>query len=165
MGEKGRPRSLDASPLRFAVVASRYNQDVVEDLVAGATGTLARWGAGKDRVQVHWVPGSFEIPVLALALARSGRFDAIVALGCVIKGETAHFEHVAEACAQGLLEVSLKTGVPCAFGVLTTFDRQQAVNRAGADSDANKGSEAAEAAIETATLLRQLRLERSGAES
>ncbi|MGH7776099.1 MAG: 6,7-dimethyl-8-ribityllumazine synthase [Candidatus Dormibacterales bacterium] len=159
MGRRGGAASLDATGLRIAIVASRYNEDVVGALLEGAAAALKEHGVDAGGVLISWVPGSFEIPLAALALAESGRFDAIVALGCVIRGETAHFEHVAGACAQGLVEVCLKTGIPCAFGVLTTYTREQAERRArdSPQGEGNKGREAAEAAIEMARLLPALR--------
>ncbi len=149
MGEKGQQASLDGSGLRIGVVAARYNQDITERLLQGALDTLKKNGATAD--PVVWVPGSIELPIAAQAMADSGRVDAIVALGCVIKGETAHFDFVAEACARGLMDVALESGVPCAFGVLTTYDKAQAAARG------DKGEEAAAAAIEMANLLKTLR--------
>jgi 6,7-dimethyl-8-ribityllumazine synthase len=150
--EKPRSEDLDASDLRVAVVVSRYNLDVSKRLLRGALGALEEHGAGDP--DVVWVPGAVEIPLTALTLAESGSVDAIVALGCVIDGETAHFEYVCEQVSSGLQHVNLDTGVPCAFGVLTTLDREQALARSGPKS--NKGAEAAETAIEMANLLRRL---------
>ena len=163
MGAPGSAGKLDAAGLRIAIVASRYNEDVVESLVEGAAAALRAHGSGEAGAEIHWVPGAFEIPIAAQALAETRRFDAIVALGCVIRGETAHFEHVATACARGLLEVSLGSGVPCVFGVLTTYTRDQAERRTrdAPNGDGNKGREAAEAAIEMARLVRSLREPRS----
>lgn len=153
MGLKGSTPILDAAGLLIAIVVARYNQDITEGLLRGATDTLRERGATWDPV-VFWVPGALEIPVVAMHLAETGDFDAIVALGCVIKGETAHFEFVAGECARGVMQVQLETGVPCTFGVLTTFDREQAVARSG--DEGNKGAEAVEAAIETANLIRAI---------
>src|SRR6266481_2320184 len=122
--EKPRPDDLDASDLRVAVVVARYNMDVSKRLLKGAIDTLERGRA--DDPEVVWVPGAIEIPLAALTLAESGAVDAIIALGCVINGETAHFQYVCAQCAAGVMHVNLDTGVPCAFGVLTTFDREQA---------------------------------------
>lgn len=152
MGERAAGRNLDGSQLRVGVIVSRFNEDIGKRLLRGAMETLERHGAANP--EVHWVPGAIEIPLVALALAESSRFDALVCLGCVINGETAHFQFVAGECARGLMTVQLDTGVPCAFGVLTTFDRDQALARSGAKQ--NKGVEAAETAIETANLLRSL---------
>ncbi|HEY8761997.1 MAG TPA: 6,7-dimethyl-8-ribityllumazine synthase [Candidatus Dormibacteraeota bacterium] len=149
MGVKGRQGSLDGTGLRIGIVAARYNQEIVDALLDGALQTLQEHGAKADPILS--VPGSFEIPVAAQALADAGDVDAVICLGCVIKGETAHFEQVAEAAAKGILDVTLETGVPCVFGVLTTFTEEQA--RARMD----KGKEAAETAIEMANLLKQVR--------
>jgi 6,7-dimethyl-8-ribityllumazine synthase len=149
VGVKGRQGSLDGTGLRIGIVAARYNQEIVDALLDGALQTLQEHGAKADPILS--VPGSFEIPVAAQALADAGDVDAVICLGCVIKGETAHFEQVAEAAAKGILDVTLETGVPCVFGVLTTFTEEQA--RARMD----KGKEAAETAIEMANLLKQVR--------
>ena len=149
MGSKGRRGSLDGKGLTVGLVAARYNQEIVDSLVEGALEALNEMGARAEPVLS--VPGSFELPVAAQALADAGDVDAVICLGCVIKGETAHFEHVAEAAARGILDVSLESGVPCVFGVLTTYTEEQA--RARAD----KGREAAETAVEMANLLRSVR--------
>lgn len=148
--EKPAEQDLDASDLRVAVVVSRYNVDISKRLLRGALEVLEQRGAAEP--QVVWVPGALELPVAALTLAESGQADAIVALGCVINGETAHFQYVAGECARGIMHVQLDTGVPCSFGVLTTFDREQALARSGEKN--NKGAEAVEAAIEMVNLLR-----------
>ena len=150
--EKPRPEDLEADDLRVAVVVSRYNLDVSKRLLRGALRTLEEHGAPDP--EVVWVPGAIEIPLAALTLAESGGVDAIVALGCVVNGETAHFQYVCDQCAAGVMHVNLDTGVPCAFGVLTTFDRDQAMARSGPSN--NKGAEAAETAIEMANLVRRL---------
>ncbi len=156
MGERGGERpsdaDLDASELRLAIVVSRYNLDISKRLLSGAQEVLERQGAVDP--EVVWVPGALELPLAALTLAESGRVDAIIALGCVVNGETAHFQYVAGECAAGLMHVSLDTGVPCAFGVLTTYDRDQALARSGRKN--NKGAEAAETAIEMANLVARL---------
>lgn len=151
MGERGRTGSLDASGLDLRVVASRFNLEITERLLGGALAAVARHGGRQP--SVVWVPGALEIPLAALHLARSGA-DAIVCLGCVIKGETAHFEYVCTECSAGVTRVALDSGIPCAFGVLTTYNREQALSRSGAED--NKGAEAAETAIEMANLLRAL---------
>ncbi len=140
---------------RFALVVSRFNETVSERLLSGALDALRRHGVADDAITVARVPGAFEIPVIAKRLAASGRFDAVVGLGAVIRGATAHFEHVANAVSQGLLRASLDTEVPIAFGVLTTDTVEQAVERAGAKSG-NKGFEAALVALEMADLVRRL---------
>jgi 6,7-dimethyl-8-ribityllumazine synthase len=150
--EKPDAEDLDGSELRVAVVASRYNQDIVRRLVRGAQGALAEHGC-EDPIML-WVPGALELPLAALTLAESGNVDAIVVLGCVINGETAHFQFVAAECASGISHVNLDTGVPCAFGVLTTYDREQALARSGPKH--NKGAEAVETALEMANLIRRL---------
>jgi 6,7-dimethyl-8-ribityllumazine synthase len=157
MGEPSRDdrptdEDLDASDLRVAVVVSRFNRDVTARLLQGALRQLADHGCPDP--QIVWVPGAMEIPLAALTLAESGRVDAIVALGCVIQGETAHFQYVAESAASGIMHVNLDTGVPCSFGVLTTFDKEQALARSGPKR--NLGADAALAAIEMANLIRRL---------
>ena len=152
MGEKGATPDLDAADLNIAVVVARFNEDVTKRLLRGAQEALEKHGAGEP--DIYWVPGSLELPVTALALAEKGGHDAIVCLGAVIRGETFHFEVVAMQAAQGLMQVQLDTGVPIAFGVLTTDDRDQALARSGPKN--NKGAEAAEAAIEMANLLREI---------
>lgn len=153
MGVKGLKPDLDASGMRIAIVVGRYNEDISKRLVRGAMQSLKEHGADQDP-EVHWVPGAFEIPLTAMQLAESSRFDGIVCLGAVINGETAHFQFVAGECARGIMHVQLDTGVPCSFGVLTTFDRDQALARSGEKN--NKGAEATEAAIEMVNLLRAI---------
>jgi 6,7-dimethyl-8-ribityllumazine synthase len=147
--------SLDATGMRLAVVAGRFNAHVTRPLLEGAIDTLSELGLDAQEVPVYWVPGAFEIPLVAKRLAGSGRFDAVVCLGAVIRGDTAHFEYVAGPCANGVAQAALDTGVPVVFGVLTTNDEQQALDRAGG-SAGNKGDEAARTAVEMVTLLRQL---------
>lgn len=146
---------LDASGLRVCIVAARFNQPLVERLVDGAVDTLVRHGALAADVQVVWVPGSFELPLVAGRLAASGQFDALVAVGAVIRGETPHFGYVAGEAAAGCAAVARESGVPVSFGVLTTDTWDQAVQRAGGKLG-NKGAEAALAAVETANLLKEL---------
>ena len=154
MGEKGATPDLDRDELRIAIVVARFNEDVTKRLLRGAQEALQTHGVDDDRTDIYWVPGSLELPVTALALAEKGEHDAIVCLGAVIRGETFHFEVVAMQAASGLMQVQLDTGVPIAFGVLTTEDRDQALARSGPKN--NKGAEAAEAAIEMANLLREI---------
>jgi 6,7-dimethyl-8-ribityllumazine synthase len=149
VGVKGKRGSLDGKGLTIGIVAARYNQEIVDALLEGALAVLKERGAKADPVLS--VPGSYEIPVAAQALADKGDVDAVVCLGCVIKGDTAHFEHVAEAAARGILDVTLESGVPCVFGVLTTYTEEQAKARL------DKGREAAETAIEMANLLKLVR--------
>jgi len=152
MGEKGAKPDLSGGDLRIAVVVSRFNEDVSKRLLRGALGALE--GHGVRDPDVLWVPGSLELPVTALALAERGNHDAIVCLGCVIRGETYHFELVAGQAAAGIMQVQLDTGVPVAFGVLTTEDKEQALARSGPNN--NKGADAAEVAIEMANLMREI---------
>lgn len=146
---------LRVGGLRIALVASRFNEAVVERLVKGAVDALVAHGAEPAAIELLRVPGAYDLPFIARCVAESGRFDAIVALGAVIRGETAHFDYVAGECAAGLARVSTDTGVPVAFGVLTTENEEQAMERAGG-SEGNKGADAALAAIELANLLRKL---------
>jgi len=147
--------SLDATGLRFGVVVSRFNQLICVRLLAGCTEELLACGASPEAIDVAWVPGVFELPQAARALAASGRYDAVVTLGVVIRGGTPHFEYVCVRVTDGVREVMRDTGVPVAFGVLTTDDAEQALVRAGG-SEGNKGVEAARAAVEMATLLPKL---------
>jgi 6,7-dimethyl-8-ribityllumazine synthase len=140
---------------KFALVAARFNQRVVESLVEGARDTLARHGVAKDDIVLHWVPGSFEIPLVAQTVAASKKYAAVICLGAVIRGETDHYDHVAGSATSGVAQAALATGVPVIFGILTTENVEQALNRAGLKSG-NKGAEAALAAIEMANLLKLL---------
>jgi 6,7-dimethyl-8-ribityllumazine synthase len=142
-------------PGRFAIVAARFNGLVTEALLAGCFDTLARHGVDENRLDVAWVPGSFEIPIVARKLAESGRYAAIICLGCVIRGETGHYDHVAGQAATGVMQAGLTSGVPVIFGILTTDSVEQALNRSGLKSG-NKGSEAALTAIELVNLLARI---------
>ncbi len=145
-----------APPLgRFALVASRFNLDVVDKLVAGARDGLRRHGVAEDAVDLAWVPGSFEIPLVAHKLAASKKYVAVICLGAVIRGETDHYDYVAGAAAKGIAQVALTTGVPVIFGVLTCDTEEQAHDRAGG-KEGNKGFDAATTAIAMVHLLRQL---------
>jgi len=146
---------LQARDLRFAILASRFNEFVVDRLVQGALDLLRRHGVSEKQIDVVRVPGAFDMPLVARKLAVSRRYDAIVALGAVIRGQTAHFDYVAGECASGLARVSSDTGVPVTFGVLTTETTEQAVDRAGGKAG-NKGADAAASAVELVTLLRRL---------
>jgi 6,7-dimethyl-8-ribityllumazine synthase len=146
---------LDAAGLRVAIVASRFNETITRQLLEGALSGLRRCGLDEAGTTVAWVPGAFELPLAARRLAASGEFDAVIALGAVIRGATAHFEYVAGQAAAGLSQAGLDTGVPVVFGLLTTDTIEQAVERSGAKAG-NKGFEAALTAIEMADLLRQL---------
>ncbi len=145
---------LDGAGLSLAIVVSRFNDSVTGKLLAGAQEAAGRYGVGEQ--EIFWVPGSFEIPVVAKRLAQSGRYHAVVCLGAVIRHETAHFEYVAGQAAEGIQRDALDTGVPCLFGVLTCDTEEQALERAGG-KHGNKGFEAVEAAIRVANLLRKLR--------
>lgn len=147
---------MTAGGLRLALVVSRFNTAVTERLLQGARDTFLRCGGAEENLTVARVPGSFEIPIAALHLAQSGRFDAVVCLGCLIRGETPHFEYLSAEVTRGIDEVALRTGVPVVYGVLTTDTVEQAVNRSGMKYG-NKGAEAAVAAIEMAHLVRKLR--------
>jgi 6,7-dimethyl-8-ribityllumazine synthase len=147
---------LRAEGKRFAIVASRFNGFVVERLVEGARGTLERLGASPDAIWVAHVPGAFEIPAVAGRLARSGKFDAVICVGAVIRGDTPHFDYVAGEAAKGIAQAARENQVPVIFGVLTTDTVDQAVERAGAKAG-NKGAEAAAAAVEMASLYDALK--------
>lgn len=144
-----------AAGFRFAIVVSKYNDFVTDRLQAGAMAALAGAGVNSNDVTVVRVPGAFEIPLASQRAAESGRFDAIVCVGCLIRGETAHFEFIASAVAHGLTTASAATGIPMAFGVLTTNSAEEALARAG-DGSSNKGHEAATAAIEMAEIVAQI---------
>ena len=141
-----------AGSARFALIVSRFNDAITSRLLQGARAALAEAGAPPDRIAVYMVPGAFELPQAARAAAETGHYEAIVCLGCVIRGETPHFEYISAASAHGLMEASGETGVPMAFGVLTTDTWEQAEARAGNGRD-NKGFEAAAAALEMAALF------------
>lgn len=147
--------ALTAQNLRIALVVSRFNDFITEKLLAGALAALKRHGGDPDTHDVVWVPGAFEIPVVCDRLASSGQYDALIALGAVIRGSTAHFDYVAGEAAKGISAVALKYGLPVIFGVLTVDTLEQAIERAGSKMG-NKGYEAAVAAIEMANLLRDL---------
>jgi 6,7-dimethyl-8-ribityllumazine synthase len=145
--------SPTAPGYRFAVVVSRFNEDITNGLLNGALEALREASVGEGDVEIVRVPGAFEIPLAALHLAETGRFDAIICLGCLIKGDTMHFEYIASATTQGIMDAATRTGIPLAFGVLTTLTDEQAAERA-APGPGNKGREAALAAVEMAVLLR-----------
>jgi 6,7-dimethyl-8-ribityllumazine synthase len=145
-----------AEGFRFALVVSRYHEFVTSKLEAGALAAFAAAGAADDAVTIVRVPGAYEIPIAAQLAAESGAFNALACLGCLIKGETPHFDYIASAVSQGLTEAAAATGVPMAFGVLTTNSVEEALARAG-DGPGNKGWEAAAAAIEMASVVAQLK--------
>jgi 6,7-dimethyl-8-ribityllumazine synthase len=142
--------------LRIAVAVARFNENVTRRLLHGALAALRKCGVAEELVDVAWVPGAFDLPVVAQALARSGRYDAVVCLGCVIRGETTHDRYVALGAATGLVQVSLESALPVTFGVLTTQTLEQAEARSGG-AHGNKGEDVALAAVEMAGLLRQVR--------
>jgi 6,7-dimethyl-8-ribityllumazine synthase len=146
---------LDGAGIRIAIACGRFNDLITDRLLAGTIDGLSRHGVDEDSVTVAWVPGAFELPLVATRLAGSGEYDAVICLGAVIRGATGHYEHVAGQCAAGLQRASLDTGVPIIFGVLTTDTIEQAIERAGTKAG-NKGVEAATTAIEMVDLLRQL---------
>ena len=147
--------TLKADGLRFAILASRWNDLIVSRLVGGAQDALIRTGAAADQITLVRVPGSFEIPLAAQKLAASGRYDAVICLGAVIRGETPHFDHIANEVTKGIAAASMATGVPIAYGIITADTVEQAINRAGVKAG-NKGFDAAMTAIEMANLLKQL---------
>jgi 6,7-dimethyl-8-ribityllumazine synthase len=140
---------------RFAVAVSRFNEPVTAKLLEAALAAFRRHGVDEEDLEVAWTPGAFELPLVAMRLARSGQFDAVLCLGAVIRGETAHFEHVAGEAARGIQAATLETGVPCIFGVLTTDTLKQALDRAGG-AHGNKGWDGAVAAMEMAGLMDSL---------
>lgn len=147
---------LNGSGLRLAIVCGRFNDFIVGSLLSGAIETLVRHGVSESSVTVAKVPGAFEIPVTVKAIAESGEFDGVLAIGAVIRGGTPHFEYVAGECVKGIGSVALNTGIPIGFGVLTVDTIEQAIERAGTKVG-NKGSEAALAVLETANLLKQIK--------
>ena len=149
------PASLSGKGFRFAIVASRWNDAIVSRLIDGARRALAQAATAEQAIELFRVPGSLEISLCALKAAESGRFEAVICLGAIVRGDTPHFEYVAAETARGVNEVSLRTGVPLLFGVITADNVEQANQRA-ADNDHNKGYEAAMAAIEVVNLYRQL---------
>lgn len=148
--------AFDAAGFRVGLVAARFNGNIVERLIVGARETLLQLGVLDEHIELVRVPGAWEVPAALDALAESGRFDALVALGAVIRGETPHFDYICNECAAGCARVTARTGLAVGFGVLTCDDAEQATARAGGKAG-NKGREAAEAALEMACLLRSLK--------
>jgi 6,7-dimethyl-8-ribityllumazine synthase len=155
-GLRAHTGTLDATGMRFGIVVSRFNDVVSTPLLEGAVEALERHGASADDMAIAWVPGAFEIPIAAREIAEHGGVDAVVCLGAVIRGETAHFDYVAGEAARGIASIHVTTGVPATFGVLTVDTLEQAMERAGG-KHGNKGAEAAVAAVEMVSLLRELR--------
>jgi 6,7-dimethyl-8-ribityllumazine synthase len=147
--------ALNATGFKFALIASRWNDLVVSRLVSGALDALERLGASSDNLTVCRVPGSFEIPLTAKKLAQSGKWDAVICLGAVIRGETPHFDYVAAEVTKGIAHVSLETGVPIAYGIITADSVEQAIDRAGMKAG-NKGFEAAMTAVELVNLYKEI---------
>lgn len=147
--------NLIAENLKFAIVAGRFNEFITNKLIGGALDALKRHGADENNIELVWVPGSFEIPLIAKKLAEQKRFDAVICLGAVIRGATPHFDYVSSEVSKGVANVGLETGVPVIFGVLTTDTIEQAIERAGTKAG-NKGFDAAMTAIETANLVKLL---------
>ena len=150
--------SVDGAGMKVAIVCGRFNDLITNRLLDGALAGLAIHGVREDDVALAWVPGAFEIPLAAKTFALTGRYDAVIALGAVIRGDTAHFEYVAGPCAEGLQQAQLETGVPVVLGVLTTENLDQALERSDLEGD-NKGEESARTALEMADLLRNVRSE------
>jgi 6,7-dimethyl-8-ribityllumazine synthase len=146
---------LDAGELRVAIAVSRWNELITERLLGGALECIRMHGGKPEEVSVAWCPGSFELPLVVQRLAASGEFDAVVALGCVIRGATPHFDHISAQAVNGVSQVMLATNIPCALGVLTVDTIEQAIERAGTKAG-NKGWEATQAAIEMASLMKTL---------
>ncbi len=156
MGEyRASPGDLDATGLRFGIVVARYNDPVTSELLAGCRAELVARGAAEDAITTCWVPGAFELALVAKRLAAAGRVDAVICLGAIVRGDTAHFDYVAKGATEGILRAALDTGIPVVFGVLTVDTHQQALDRIGG-KEGHKGQEAARTAIETAMLLRDL---------
>ena len=147
---------LVAGKGKFAIVGARFNEFIVSKLISGAEDTLVRHGVDTDDITLVWVPGAFEIPLAAQKLAQSGKYDAVICLGAVIRGSTSHYELVCSETAKGIAQVGLQTGVPVTFGVITTENIEQAIERAGTKAG-NKGAECAQGAIEMVNLLRTLK--------
>ncbi|MED4602455.1 6,7-dimethyl-8-ribityllumazine synthase [Paenibacillus validus] len=147
---------LVSKGLKYGIVAGRFNEFITSKLVGGALDALKRHGVEEDEIELAWVPGAFEISLIAQKMAESGRYDAVITLGAVIRGSTPHFDYVCNEAAKGVAAVGLKTGVPTVFGVLTTDSIEQAVERAGTKAG-NKGWEAAVTAIEMANLVKQFK--------
>ncbi len=139
---------------KYAIVAARFNEFIVSKLISGAEDTLVRHGVPGENITLAWVPGAFEIPIAAQKLAASGKYDAVICLGAVIRGSTSHYDYVCAEVSKGVAQVGLQTGVPCLFGVLTTDNIEQAIERAGTKAG-NKGADCAMGAIEMVDLLRQ----------
>lgn len=146
---------LVSSNIKVGIVVARFNEFITSKLLSGAMDGLLRHNVKEEDIQVAWVPGAFEIPLIASKMAKSGRYDAVICLGAVIRGSTSHYDYVCNEVSKGIAAVSLETGVPVMFGVLTTENIEQAIERAGSKAG-NKGSECAEGAIEMVNLIREM---------
>ncbi len=144
---------LQAQGLRIGIVIARFNEFITNRLLGGAVDALVRHGASDDAIEIAWVPGAFEIPLVAKRMSSSGRYDAIICLGCIIRGSTPHFDYVAAETSKGIAQIAIQSGCPVSFGVLTTENIEQAIERAGTKAG-NKGWDAALSAVEMANLLR-----------
>ena len=143
------------SGMKIGIVAARFNEFIVSKLIGGAEDALVRHGVDMDQVDLAWVPGAFEIPVIAEKMAASGKYDAVICVGAVIRGDTTHYDYVCNEVSKGIAQVGLATGVPVLFGVITTENIEQAISRAGSKGG-NKGYDCALSAIEMVNLLRQM---------
>ena len=147
--------SLLPKDVRIGIVVARFNEFITNKLLGGAVDTLKRHGVADEAIDVAWVPGSFEIPLIAKKMADSGKYDAVICLGAIIRGSTTHYDLVCNEAAKGVAQVSLSSNIPVMFGIITTENLEQAIDRAGAKAG-NKGSECAEGAIEMINLIRQI---------
>ncbi len=146
---------LVSKEAKVGIVAARFNEFITSKLLSGALDSLTRHNVAEDQIDIAWVPGAFEIPLIAMKMAQSGKYDAVICLGAVIRGSTSHYDYVCNEVTKGIAQASLSTGVPIMFGVLTTENIEQAIERAGTKAG-NKGSECAESAIEMINLIRNI---------
>ena len=146
---------LVSEDMKVGIIAARFNEFITSKLLSGALDTLTRHEVKEENIQVAWVPGAFEIPLIASKMAESGKYDAVICLGAVIRGSTSHYDYVCNEVSKGIASVSLKSGIPVMFGVLTTENIEQAIERAGSKAG-NKGSECAQGAIEMVNLIREI---------
>lgn len=148
--------NLTGESIRVGIVVARFNEFITSKLLSGALDYLRRENVADEDIEVAWVPGAFEIPLIASEMAESGRYDAVICLGAVIRGNTSHYDYVCSEVSKGIAQISLKTGIPVMFGVLTTENIEQAIERAGSKAG-NKGSECAHGAIEMVNLMRSMK--------
>ena len=146
---------LVSEDIKVGIIVARFNEFITSKLLSGALDTLTRHEINEENIQVAWVPGAFEIPLIASKMAESGKYDAVICLGAVIRGSTSHYDYVCNEVSKGIASVSLKSGIPVMFGVLTTENIEQSIERAGS-KEGNKGSECAEGAIEMVNLIREI---------